>query len=170
MCYNFAMSEVRDGTGGQREDRNLGGLGYSREGGPLKSIRRRGIGGPGMTGPGLFDPVSEQNDRGNNLSGENQTSDIVIAPQIDMIKKTKERKRRIHPYNIPKGTKTWSGPYGKDGTMQLDDVPADVVAYPVYKKAYSGALTIMMEIESPPELKGQRFQVAKPIKGTGWYR
>jgi hypothetical protein len=85
-------------------------------------------------------------------------------------KKTKERKKRIHPYNVPQGTATWSGPYGKDGTMRLEDVSTDVVAYPVYKKAYSGALTVMMEVDSPPELKGTRFQVAKPIKGTGWYR
>lgn len=83
---------------------------------------------------------------------------------------TKESKKRIHPYNIPRGTATWSGPYGKDGTIRLDDVPADVVAHPVYKNAHGGAVTFMVEVESPPELKGRRFQVAKPLKREGWIR
>lgn len=160
LCYNLAMSEIRNGAGGEKEDRNLGGLRFSGERGPLRRIKRRGIGGPGMTGTGLLDFAS----------GQKETpADIATAPQIDVIKKTKERKRRIHPYNIPEGTATWSGPYGKDGTIQVGYVPADVKAYPADKTAHSGAITFTVEVDSPPEYKGQRFKVAKPIKGTGWY-
>lgn len=158
VCYNSSMAEK--GVGLYSDES------HPHTGDPRVDPRARAphIGRRGITGPGLLDSIPEQNSVVDQVFSQDQGGN---NPPIS---RAKERRRRIHPYNIPKGTATWSGPYGKDGTIRLDDVPVDVVAYPVYKKAYSGALTMMVEVDSPPEFKGMRFQIAKPLKEKGWYR
>lgn len=50
------MSEGKEGAHGKKEEANLGGIRYSGEGGRLPASKRRGkVGGPRMTGEGLFD-------------------------------------------------------------------------------------------------------------------
>ena len=60
MCYNFAMSEANKGSHPGKQEKNLGGIGYTGEGGRLPAIRRRGLGGPGMSGEGLMDEIMPQ--------------------------------------------------------------------------------------------------------------
>lgn len=78
--------------------------------------------------------------------------------------------RRGHPYWVPRGTAIWSGPYGKDETQRLADLAEQVLVRPVYEDNSGGFPSFMVEVESPPERKGERFIIARNPKRKGWIR
>lgn len=92
LCYNFAMSESSDGAYG-KEGRNLGGLRYSGEGGPLPAVKRRGnLRGPGMTGSGLLD------------SQNGSDSASLVKPAISVDSTRNSESKVIRKLRFKKGT------------------------------------------------------------------
>lgn len=53
------MGEAKEGAHPRKQPGNLAGIRYSRERASLPPLRQRGVGGPGMTGPGLLDEPTQ---------------------------------------------------------------------------------------------------------------
>lgn len=118
-----------------------------------------------LTLSGYIEGINKERD----VKGDGSTSaGTALYEQTRPAKK--EPRGWRHPYTIKRGTANWSGPYGKDGTQRLENVPQDVIATPFSRQRYDGIWTYRFEVDSPPELQGKHFVVAQVPKGKGWIR
>lgn len=83
--------------------------------------------------------------------------------------KDKVETRQNHPYTVSPGTTLFTGVYGEGSPQGHADVEMKVRPL-VPPTSSDGKLSFYMEVESPPEKKGQRFWVAKSNGKEGWLR
>lgn len=145
VCYNLSMSEV--GSEGRREDRNLGGIGFSGEKAPLRKISRRGLGGPGMSGSGLLDNVLERAEEIVAVSGLSNST-------------TEDKKRRETWYTAHPGIDYRTGRFGSDAGDYAGTIEADTPIRVISKsKPINGIVSIQAEFKVGEEVKRAWFNM-----------